>query len=49
MMESKGKLSVEANTVLRWMNTHKSDPKYSKGLITVPQSLEPEPELQDSS
>ena len=31
MMESKGKLSVEANTVLMWMNTHKSDPKYSKG------------------
>ena len=30
MMESKGKLSSDANTVLMWMNTHKSDAKYSK-------------------
>ena len=46
-MESKGKLSAEANTVLMWMNTCKSDPKYSKGLIYIRYSLEPE--LQDST
>ena len=38
MMESKGKLSSDANTVLRWMNTHKSDPKYSKGFIPIRQT-----------
>ena len=47
MMESKGKLSAKANMVLVWMNTHKSDPKYSKGLIPIRQSLEPE--LQDGA
>ena len=47
MMESKGKLSLEANMVLMWMNTHKSNPKYSKGLIPIRQSLEPE--LQDNT
>ena len=35
MMESKGKLSAEVSTVLMWMNTYKSDPKYPKGLIPV--------------
>ena len=47
MMESKGKLSQEANMVLMWMNTHKSNPKYSKGLIPIRRSLEPE--LQDGA
>ena len=35
MTESKRKLSAEANTVLMWMNTHKSNPKYSKELIPI--------------
>ena len=47
VVESKGKLSVEADTVLMWMNTCRSDPKYSKGLIPIRQSLEPE--LQDGA
>ena len=47
MTESKGKLSSDANTVLMWMNTHKSNPKYSKGFIPIRQSLEPE--LQDGT
>ena len=42
MMESKGKFSSDANTVLMWINTHKSNSKYSKGFIPVRQSLEPE-------
>ena len=47
MMESKGKLSSDANTVLMWMNTHKSDAKYSKGFIPIRRSLEHE--LQDDA
>ena len=35
MTESKGKLSSDANTVLMWMNTHKSNAKYSKGFIPI--------------
>ena len=35
MTESKGKLSSDANTVLMWMNTPKSNPKYSKGFIPI--------------
>ena len=35
MMESKGKLSSDANTVLMWMNTHKSDTKYLRGSIPL--------------
>ena len=35
MTESNGKLSSDANTVLMWMNTHKSDAKYSKGFIPI--------------
>ena len=42
MTESKGKLSLDANTVLMWMNTHKSDAKFSKGFILVRGSLEHE-------
>ena len=47
MTENKEKLSAEANMVLMWMNTHKSDPKYAKRLILVRQSLEPV--LQDGA
>ena len=47
MTESKGKLSSDANTVLMWMNTHKSDAKYSKGFFPIRQSLEDE--LQDGA
>ena len=47
MMESKGKLSLNANTVVMWMNTHKTDAKYSKGFIPIRQSLEHE--LQDGT
>ena len=46
-MGSKGKLSAETNTVLMWINTYQSDPKYSKGQIPIRQSLEPE--LQDGA
>ena len=35
MMKSKGKLSSDTNTVLMWMNTHKSNPKYCKGFIPI--------------
>ena len=35
MMESRRKLSLDANTVLMWMNTHKFDAKYSKGFNPV--------------
>ena len=34
MME-RGKLSLDANTVLMWMNTHKSNAKYSKGFNPI--------------
>ena len=47
MTESEGKLSSDANTVLMWMNTHKSDVKYSKGFIPIRRSLEHE--LQDGA
>ena len=47
MMESKGKLLSDANTVLMWMNTHNSDAKYSKGFILIRKSLEHK--LQDSA
>ena len=47
MIESRGKLSSEANTVLMWMNTHKSNAKYSKGFNPIRQSLEHE--LQDGT
>ena len=35
MTMSKRKLSSDASTVLMWMNTHKSDAKYSKGFIPI--------------
>ena len=47
MTESKGKLSLDANTVLMWMNTHKSNAKYSKGFNPIRWSLEHE--LQDGT
>ena len=47
MTENKGNLSSDTNTVPMWMNTHKSNPKYSKGFIPIRQSLKPE--LQDST
>ena len=47
MMESRGKLSSDANTMLMWMNTHKSDAKYSKGFNPIRRSLEHE--LQDGT
>ena len=47
MMESRGKLPSDTNTVLMWMNTHKSNAKYSKGFNPIRQSLEHE--LQDGT
>ena len=35
MMERKGKLSSDTNTVLMWMNTQKSNAKYSKRFIPI--------------
>ena len=47
MTESRGKLSLDTNTVLMWMNTHKSDAKCSKVFNPIRQSLEHE--LQDGA
>ena len=47
MMESRGKLSSDTNTILMWMNTHKSSAKYFKGFNPIRQSLKHE--LQDGT